>query len=103
MVADLSLARRAPKRDANEGGIVEALRSAGYVVYQLSDEGVPDLLVTRPGRAFLLLEVKAIGKTLTTAQERFFEQTQGCPRFMVTSAEDALAAARYWLGGSFDA
>jgi len=95
--------RQAAKRDGNEAEIVSALRAEGYTVFQISDDGIPDLLVSRIGRpAWLLLEVKSRTGTLTKAQERFFQQTEGCPRFMVTNALDALAAARYWLGGGLD-
>jgi hypothetical protein len=102
--------RTAAKRDGNEAEIVSALRSAGYSVFPMSDEGIPDLLVARVPPAhntrcyWLLLEVKAIGKStaLTTAQERFWQQTEGLPRFVVTTVEQALQAARYWLGGGLD-
>jgi hypothetical protein len=95
--------RTAARRDLAEDDIVTALRGAGYTVHKISDEGIPDLLVSRHGAGkWLLLEVKSIGKTLTKAQEKFFAQTEGCPRYMVTTAEDALKAARYWLGGHLD-
>ena len=105
----MSLSRTAAKRDANEDEIVRALESAGYTVERLSDEGIPDLLVGRvpPSHKaltyWLLLEVKSgPTKPLTKAQERFFERTEGLPRFVVTTPEHALAAARYWLGGHLD-
>jgi hypothetical protein len=102
--------RTAAKRDANEQAIIEALKGAGYFVEQLNGEGIPDLLVARvppshKARTYwLLLEVKAIGKStaLTAAQQRFNERTEGLPRFVVTTAEKALEAARYWLGGGLD-
>jgi hypothetical protein len=95
--------RTAAKRDSREAEIISALRAEGYTVFPISDNGIPDLLVSRKGKAaWLLLEVKSPTGTLTKAQERFFQQTEGCPRFMVTNALDALAAARYWLGGGLD-
>lgn len=82
---------------------MSALRSAGYTVFRISDEGIPDLLVGRVGCPhWLLLEVKSPGGVLTKAQERFFRATQGANRYMVNNAADALAAARYWLGGKID-
>ena len=94
--------RRAAKRDANEPAIREALEAAGYTVFPVSDDGIPDLLVTRPGKGYLLLEVKVPGKPLTKAQERFFHLSEGTARYMVTTAQDALQAAEYWLGGTPD-
>jgi hypothetical protein len=101
--------RTAAKRDGNEDEIVEALEGAGYKVFPLSDEGIPDLLVGRvpPSHKaltyWLLLEVKSgPTKPLTKAQEQFFQRTEGLPRFVVTTAEAALKAARYWLGGHLD-
>ena len=95
--------RTAAKRDSREAEIISALRAEGYTVFPISDSGIPDLLVIRKGKAaWLLLEVKSPTGTLTKAQERFFTATEGCPRFMVTNAPDALAAARYWLGGGLD-
>ena len=49
--------RRAAKRDANEPEIIKALEAAGCRVWQLNQEGVPDLLVVRHGQ-ITLLEVK---------------------------------------------
>lgn len=101
--------RTAAKRDAVEPEIMAALKAAGYSVAQVSDDGLPDLLVWRKPpsphahSAWLLLEVKGPGKTLTKAQERFFERTEGLPRFVVSTPQAALAAAGYWLGSGFDA
>ena len=101
--------RTAAKRDAVEPSILAALRSAGYTVFQVSDDGIPDLLVCRvppwprASTQWLLLEVKAPGTTLTKAQAEFWSRTEGLPRFVVTNADAAVAAARYWLGGGFDA
>lgn len=52
------------RRDANEAAIVEALRSIGCEVWQISGRGVPDLLVWRPCvRRYYPMEVKtATGK-----------------------------------------
>lgn len=53
----MSLKRHNPKRDANEGAIVKALREAGAMVTLLNGAGVPDLLVLYGGNVYLL-EVK---------------------------------------------
>ena len=50
--------RRAAKRDDNEPEIIEALEKAGCSVSQIdSEKGVPDLVVGRAGKNYLL-EVK---------------------------------------------
>ena len=88
-------------RDHNEPEIVDALRKAGYYVVPLSDGGVPDLLVIRPGsinadrlrvvttaeqaleaaRAGMitLIEVKQENGRLTAKQRKFREKALGIP------------------------
>jgi hypothetical protein len=69
--------RRAAKRDSAEGPIIEALRKAGAYVVQLSQPGVPDLMVLYRSRWYAL-EVKT-GKGRTRkhqeAQLRFLALT----------------------------
>lgn len=87
--------RRAAKVDTNQAEIIEALRKAGYEVEVL---GLPvDLLVWRTGGHFTFLEVKTEKGKPTKVQERFFGRTEGCRRFYVRSAEEALAVAREWV------
>lgn len=47
----------AAKRDASEAAIVKALKAAGYAVAKLSTTGVPDMLVAKGDRMWLV-EVK---------------------------------------------
>lgn len=64
--------KRNGRVDANQGEIVRALRKAGCSVQSLAGvgDGVPDLLVARAGKLFLL-EVKMAGKGLTKDQEEW--------------------------------
>jgi hypothetical protein len=68
----MSLSRYAKKRDANEAGIVRALRKAGAKVWLL-DRPV-DLLVFYMG-LFTVLEVKTKKGKLTKDQELMVQQT----------------------------
>lgn len=92
------MTRRAAKRDANHGEIVDALRSAGCGVVDLAavGAGVPDLLVCGPVYPFPahLLEIKDGGKPpsarrLTPDQERFHAAWKG-EIHVVTSVDEAL-------------
>jgi hypothetical protein len=91
----VSLNRFAKRRDANEEQIVSALLAEGFDVFKL-DKPL-DLLVWRKnGVAFAVLEVKTdVGRT-TSDQDDFLRRTTGCPRAVVRTAEEALAAARQW-------
>lgn len=97
----------ARRRDANEDGIVVALRDVGASVCRLYDTGAPDLLVGYHGDTYLL-EVKApmgprgglskhrecdggIGD-MTRAQVAWWKDWTGTAPMIVRSAEDALRA-----------
>ena len=70
--------RRAARRDANEPEIIAALTALGAHVEQLSQDGVPDLLISYRRRLYLM-EVIGPAKAkryrnsggLTPAQERW--------------------------------
>lgn len=81
--------RRAAKRDANEGDIIKALRKAGASVTQLSDRGVPDLLVGFAGTNYLM-EVKMPKGGLTEDEQTFFDGWKGTA-WLVRNAETALS------------
>lgn len=85
----MSIHRRAAKRDANEGEIVDALEQVGANVYRLSAENVPDLLVIRDGLSFLI-EVKVPGEKLTPGQEDFFKHLRPQCGGVAWTVEDAL-------------
>ena len=87
----MSLHRRNPRRDANEVEIIAALHLAGWRVWRISGEGVPDLLCTK-GERVVLFEVKTRSGRLTAAQERFFSEAGDAPCFVVKSATEALQA-----------
>jgi hypothetical protein len=67
--------RRAAKRDGNEPEIIQALKDYGFVVEQVSDPGLPDLVVSKGIN--LLFEIKTKQGTLTSAQKKFFAVWQG--------------------------
>jgi hypothetical protein len=96
----MSIHRRAARRDANEAGIVKALREIGCLVEPISGEGVPDLIVWAPElMAIILLEVKDGAKPpsarkLKPAQEAFHRAWSSAPVFVVESIEDAIYAVR---------
>lgn len=89
--------RRAAKVDANQSEIVAALRKCGCTVQSLASvgRGVPDLLVGRAGRNFLL-EVKDGSKPrsqrdLTPDELRWLYAWRGAAT-VVESVEEALKA-----------
>jgi hypothetical protein len=86
--------RRAAKRDATEGAIVEALERFGCVVVRLSQPGIPDLLVRAPDGRVDLVECKAPCGTRTPAQVRFIATWGVVP--LLRSPEEAIR----WLIGS---
>jgi hypothetical protein len=88
----VSVKRRAAKRDANEGEIILALTAAGCSVQQLSEKGVPDLLVWSPVAGLLLMEVKGAKGKLTQDQVAFANQWGG-DIHIVRSIQDALEIA----------
>ena len=89
--------RRAARRDENEKPIVDALEAAGYSVFRLSQDGIPDLLVGKHKQCWLLEvlgdeKVAKYRKTggLTPAQVKFWERWKG-PASCVRSIEEAFA------------
>lgn len=95
------MARHAPRRDANEPGIVQALERCGALVCRINQRGLPDLLVGFR-RQWFLLEVKlplgprggACGSELNDAQEEFFRLAEAgrLPVKVVRDAEEAMCA-----------
>lgn len=67
---------RAAKRDANEAGIIEVLRSLDYSVQQLDDPGVPDLLVGKD-QVNYLIEIKTENGKLTASQIEWINNWNG--------------------------
>lgn len=93
---------RAKRRDANESEIVKALRAAGASVTLLDGDGVPDLLVGKGGKTWLI-EVKnpaakGGGKyntgegALTRDQVAWRNGWRGEAAAVVYSIQEALAA-----------
>lgn len=102
----MSYGHRAKQRDANEAGIVGALRAAGAVVQPLEQGGgVPDLLVGYQGRTFLLEVKNPESKfsirggrrtkdrgTLRATQVKWIAAWKGAPVVDVINADEALSA-----------
>jgi Holliday junction resolvase len=93
--------RRAAKVDANQAAVVKALRRVGCSVQSLAavGAGVPDLLVGRNGRTFLL-EVKDGSKVksaqkLTPAQVDWHSTWKGAPVVVVSSVVEALREVEF--------
>lgn len=85
--------RRAARIDTNHHEIVDALRSAGAVVYSLAamGEGIPDLLVGYHGTT-TLLEIKHGNNPLTPDQRIFFHAWVGGAVCVVHSVAEAFHA-----------
>lgn len=83
------------KSDANATSIVSALRGAGcvarYIDCPAGVGGVPDLLVGRDGKTYLL-ELKVKGGRLNPKQKAFHEQWTGGPLRIVRSVDEAFEA-----------
>lgn len=77
------------RRDANEPGIVAALRAVGATVEQLSLADGPDLLVGFAGENFLL-EVKTAKGKLKPGQVKWQEQWHGAS-YVARSPLEALS------------
>ena len=80
--------RYAARRDANDGIITEALRKAGFTVYDFAQTGqVPDKLVTKTlpdGTEWVCwVEVKAPKGRITESQQRFRLIFEGRGEFYV--------------------
>ena len=84
------------KTDGNQTEIIEALRAAGYYVFDCSrmGRGFPDLLVNSYARV-VLMEVKTDGGRLTPAEAKFHAEYKG-ELYIVRSVEDALIAMGKW-------
>lgn len=86
----MTVRRRAAKRDANESGIIRALRAVGATVAQVSEKGRPDLVVGYRGVTHLM-EVKMPGKPLTPDQEAFVSGWRGSRVHVVETTGAVLA------------
>lgn len=89
--------RATPRRDENEGPVIEALEAAGCVVKKMGSKGMPDLVILVPARgrkpAFLaMVEVKGPKGKLRPEQARFFELVRGkdVPIYVVRTPSEAL-------------
>ena len=84
------------KIDGNQTEIIEALRAAGFYVFDCSrmGRGFPDLLVNSYARV-VLMEIKTQEGRLTPAEQKFHAEYKG-ELYIVRSVEDALIAMGKW-------
>jgi len=85
--------RHNARRDRNEPEIVEALEAMGFHVDRISGKGLPDLLVAKAGRMWLV-EVKTPKGTFKPAQNKWRIKWTGPAPITLRSVEDA---ARFML------
>jgi hypothetical protein len=91
----VSLHRRAAKRDAAEGPIVEAARAFGFSVDYLSKKGMPDLLLGKDGLT-RVVEVKSGNGKLTEDQVAWWAKWRGNSPIVLRSVEDVALLAAGW-------
>lgn len=91
----MALHRRAPRRDAGEAAIVDALRLCGCSVQPVSGKGVPDLAIGLHGLTHWL-EVKARKGKATRDQDAWKATWRGGPVYIARSVEDALKLFLQW-------
>ena len=82
------------KRDANEPTIIDYFRWHGYSVEQISGKGVPDLLLGKDGKNYIV-EVKGEGKNLNQNQKEWHANWLGQIAICRTT-EDAQAFIDKW-------
>lgn len=91
--------RRAARVDDNQSQIVEALRAIGATVRVVTQGGgLPDLMVGFRGQT-VLMEVKdgkkpPSARTLTPAEQKFFDEWRGGLLIVVNSVDEAIAALK---------
>lgn len=86
-------AYRPKRRDANEPAIVAALERCGCLVQRLDGLGLPDLLVMRAERLFLMeikVSAREAKRVSETAKRQASFRRRGWPVHVVLSPIDAL-------------
>lgn len=95
--------RRAARTDGNHGLIADAFKAAGCAVESLHDvgRGVPDLLVSVPGRTFVV-EIKdpaqPPSKRRLTPDEKRWHEAWKDRVHIVETVEQALTLVAYYRG-----
>ena len=86
---------RYTRRDANQQEIVDDLRGLGFLVIDLADAWILDILVCgHVGGSewrWLAVEVKTSAGRLTIKQKEFFERWPDAPAIVAQATEDVLA------------
>lgn len=88
----MSLYRRNPRRDANEGDVVAACRALGWRVKAISAAGFCDLVVQDASGRTLLIEVKTATGKPTPAQIQ--ARAEGWQIATVRTVDQAVALLR---------
>lgn len=88
----MSLSRRNPRRDANEGAVVAACRALGWKVKAISAKGFADLVVQDATGRTLLIEVKTADGKPTPAQLQ--ARGEGWQIVTVRTVDQAVAMLR---------
>lgn len=83
------------RRDKSEPGVIEAFRSAGASVLQLTGKDVPDLAVGWAGQTWLV-EVKSDQAKLRPGQERLAKEWRGSPIAVARTPAQARALLKRW-------
>ena len=80
------------RTDSNQKEIMDALRKAGYSVFDLHcvGKGFPDIIVGCHNHN-ILVEIKSEGGKLNELEHKFFNTWQG-PMCVVNSVEEALTS-----------
>jgi hypothetical protein len=90
----MSLNRYATKRDLNELDVIKALTDFEVTVWQLSSQGLPDLMCYMDGQLFLVEVKNGRAGRLTPRQQKFFsnytsaEPGRGVPAYIVTDVDE---------------
>jgi Holliday junction resolvase len=88
-VSRRGIARLNAKRDANERPIIDTLKARGFCVTQINGKGVPDLLVGKAQRMWLV-EVKAPKGKVNAAQVDWRERWTGPDPICLRSVDEAM-------------
>ena len=85
----MTLHRRNPRRVGNEQAIVEVLEKRGFSVARVSGAGIPDLVVGKGDRLWLV-EVKQPKGRFKPAQVLWRSRWSGPPPITLRSVDEAL-------------
>lgn len=85
--------RRVAKRDIVEIAIKQGLQAVGFVVWEVSSKGAPDLIAFHDNFGLFLIECKSKGGKLTRDQQTFHKLFEDCQRVIIGRDIDQILAA----------